>query len=120
MATNVGSTPNAATALRLAGSLRWFWWIRGHLGEGRSWLDTFLDQDAASGGGQVFRPARAKALYAAGQLAFGQGDLVRAARLYGESLAMYRALDDGRGSAPVLVELGQVARARRSRPRGGT
>jgi len=96
--------------LRLAGSLRWFWWIRGHLGEGRSWLRKFLEEEAANAGGAAPSPARAKALYGAGQLAFGQGDLAQAARLYGESLAAFRALDDRRGSAPVLAELGQVAR----------
>jgi predicted ATPase/DNA-binding XRE family transcriptional regulator len=105
------------TGLRLAGSLRWFWWIRGHLGEGRYWLRTFLDQDAADEGGATLGPARAKALYGAGQLALGQGDLARAARLYGESLAAYRALGDDRGSAQVVVELGQVARAQENHER---
>jgi predicted ATPase/DNA-binding XRE family transcriptional regulator len=98
--------------LRLAGALRWFWWIRGHLGEGREWLRAFLEEDAAEGGSRVLAPARAKALYGAGQLAFGQGDLARAARLYGEGLAAYRALGDEGGAATVLAELGQVARAR--------
>jgi predicted ATPase/DNA-binding XRE family transcriptional regulator len=54
---------------------------------------------------------RAKALLGAGRLAFGQGDLARAARMFGESLAMYRGLGDESGTASVLVELGQLVRA---------
>jgi len=30
------------TALRLAGTLHWFWYLRGHWNEGRSWLDRAL------------------------------------------------------------------------------
>jgi predicted ATPase/DNA-binding XRE family transcriptional regulator len=105
------------TGLRLAGSLRWFWWIRGYLREGRDWLLAFLALDAADGGGQARGPVRAKVLYGAGQLAFGQGDLAQATRLYGESLAAYRGLGDERGSAQVIVEMGQVARAQEDHDR---
>ena len=35
--------------LRLAGALRWFWWMRGHLREGRAWLKTFLDLTGEGG-----------------------------------------------------------------------
>ena len=104
--------------LRLAGALRWFWWVRGHLSEGRAWLKTFLNLDAASEGGSARSAARAKALYAAGQLAFGQGDLAHAARSYEESLAMYRGLGEERGCAQVVVEMGQVARAQADHDRG--
>jgi Tetratricopeptide repeat len=55
--------------------------------------------------------ARAGALCAAGELAFGQGDLALADELFEESLALYRGLGDDAGVAAVLVELGQVARA---------
>jgi tetratricopeptide (TPR) repeat protein len=106
--------------LRLAGSLRWFWWIRGYLGEGREWLRVFLDEVAVEGGPHALAPARAKALYGAGQLAFGQGDLARAARLYGEALAAYRAPGDDAGTATVLAELGQLARAQGDHERAAT
>ena len=99
--------------LRLSAALCWFWWMRGYLGEGRRWVEGFLSEDSRS----TSRPAgvvlsRAKALYGAGELAFGQGDLPRAAQLLEESLLLYRELGDEEGVAVVLVELGQVARAR--------
>ena len=99
------------TGLRLAGALSWFWWVRGHLGEGRRWVEKLLEQDAANEEGSARGYVRAKALLGAGRLAFGQGDLARAARMFGESLAMYRGLGDESGTASVLVELGQLVRA---------
>ena len=100
------------TGLRLAGELGWFWWMRAHLGEGRRWAEEFLERDAAGGGSPAGSPARAKALLNAGRLAFGQGDLDRAAEILEESLDLYRGLGDERGSAFALVALGQLLRAR--------
>jgi tetratricopeptide (TPR) repeat protein len=97
------------TGLRLAGALCWFWWMRGHLGEGRRWVEALLSD--SEGGQPTLGPARARALYGVGELAFGQGDLVRASELFEEGLALYRELGDEVGIAIVLVELGQVARA---------
>jgi predicted ATPase/DNA-binding SARP family transcriptional activator/DNA-binding CsgD family transcriptional regulator len=54
--------------LRLAGALRWFWFARGHLGEGRRWLKEVLRH-----GGQT--AARVKALLAMSWLALQQGDI---------------------------------------------
>lgn len=102
---------DTGTGLRLVGALSWFWWLRGYLTEGRRWSEGFLSEDAAKG--QSGRgPLRARALYGAGQLAFGQGDLPRAVELFEESLALFRELGDEGGAAPVLAELGQAARAR--------
>jgi predicted ATPase/DNA-binding XRE family transcriptional regulator len=98
------------SGLRLVGALSWFWWMRGYLEEGRRWAEGFLSEpfdDDRSG----YRRLRARALYGAGELAFGHGDLARAAELFEEALAIYRALGDDGGTADVLVELGQVARA---------
>jgi predicted ATPase len=101
---------DSPTGLRLVGALSWFWWMQGHLGEGRRWAEEFLSEpfdDDHPGGGL----ARAGALYGAGELAFGQGDLARAAELFEEALALYRELGDDGGIAAVLVELGQVVRS---------
>jgi predicted ATPase/DNA-binding XRE family transcriptional regulator len=96
--------------LRIAGALSWFWWMRGYLNEGRRWAEELLSQPFDDDH-PTCAPARAGALCAAGELAFGQGDLARAAELFEESLALYRGLEDDAGVAAVLVEQGQVARA---------
>ena len=98
----------AKIGLRLVGSLYWFWWMHGHLGEGRRWVEVFpLECDGREASGR----ARALALYGAGELALGQGDLARSVALLEESLALFRRLEDGFGVAIVLAELGQAVRA---------
>jgi len=103
-------TGDVCTGLRLVGALSWFWWMRGYLNEGRQWAAELLSQPFDDNHPRCAL-ARAGALCAAGELAFGQGDLARATELFKESLALYRGLEDDAGVAAVLVELGQVARA---------
>jgi predicted ATPase/transcriptional regulator with XRE-family HTH domain len=96
---------DAVFGLHLAGTLWRFWYTHGHLTEGRTWLDGFLE---ASGGGEV--PAiRAKGLLGAGVLARMQGDYARAAALCEESLTLYRLLGDTQGIAVALNVLGNAA-----------
>jgi predicted ATPase/serine/threonine protein kinase/DNA-binding CsgD family transcriptional regulator len=92
-------------ALRLGGALVRFWIIRGNLSEGRTQLARAL----AGSQWVVAPPVRAKALCAAGALACSQGDIVQAEVLCGESLALFRALDDRLGSAVTLMWLGRAA-----------
>ncbi len=74
--------------LRLAVSLHWFWFARGHWREGRGWLEGALAQAAI-----LDAPAaRAKALWTAGGLAWLQGDYTAARSLLEESIAISRAL----------------------------
>jgi non-specific serine/threonine protein kinase len=89
--------------LRLAGALWCFWETRGYFSEGRSWLEAAL-ADAGSGAPL----ARAKALNGAGNLAYAQGDLVRAEALYEEALALARELGHTHAVASVLTNLGNV------------
>ena len=91
-------------ALRLAGALWRFWWLRGGAAEGRAYLDGLLrDADGVS-------PAvRAKALNAAGVLAESQGDRERAAQLHEDALVISRQLGDRDGIAWALNNLGVVA-----------
>ncbi|MGI8984850.1 MAG: ATP-binding protein, partial [Acidimicrobiales bacterium] len=92
-------------ALRLATSLGRFWEVRGHLSEGRGWLEAAL---VAGGGGEL--PAlRAVALNWAAVLAQHQGDYHAARGLYEHSLALRRRLDDRLGTAAALVGLGNLA-----------
>ncbi len=60
-----------------------FWWIRGHHGEGRRWMEAVLQSDLS--------PAlRAKALIVAGSLAVSHGDREQCERYCGESLGLSR------------------------------
>ncbi len=91
-------------ALRLGGALLHFWWMRGYLSEGRAELARAL-----AGSWGVVATVQAKALRAAGTLAGLQGDFAQAKALCGESLALFRALGDRRGSATSLSILGFAA-----------
>jgi predicted ATPase len=95
------------TALRVAGSLYRYWELRGHLTEGRRWLDVALAIGAAA-------PAalRALALNGAGWLASDQADFARAEALLGEALELRRAIGDRRGQAQTLNNLANLAFAR--------
>lgn len=93
-----------ALALRLAGALVWFWYFRGHLTEGRSWLEKAL---AASNSGKR-NVDRAKALSAAGALAYLQSELGVARTRLEESLDIWREVNDLRGTAFALTFLGRT------------
>jgi len=84
------------TALRLAGALYWFWYVRGHLAEGRRWLERTLE--AAPEAPEL---PRARAMLGSGLLAHRQGDAV-AVPLLERSLALARGLDDAFGVAMAL------------------
>lgn len=88
-------------AVRLAAALPMFWWVRGHLSEGRDWLDQALSASA-----DTSRTLRAKALRGAGWLAALAGDLDGALAAGKESLALARQVGDTRGAARALYLLG--------------
>lgn len=92
-------------ALRLATALGRFWEVRGHLSEGRSWLEAAL----AAGGGVELPGLRAAALNWAAVLAQHQGDYNASRGLYEHSLALRRRLDDRLGTTAALVGLGNLA-----------
>jgi predicted ATPase/transcriptional regulator with XRE-family HTH domain len=97
--------------LRLAGALWRFWYMRGHLSEGRGWLNQVLDLNTEAveqSKTQTLKPAIAKALLGAGSLAWAQGDNAHAAERYTASLALYRELGDSKGIANTLNNLGVV------------
>jgi predicted ATPase/class 3 adenylate cyclase len=87
-------------ALRI-GSAAWdFWKLRGHLAEGRDWLERAL---AAS---RDTPPAvQARALRGAGDLAAGQGDVGRARQYLERSLVLAEKLGDDTGAAESLTRL---------------
>ena len=93
--------------LRLASSLWLFWTVRGHLTEGRRWLDEALARD-----GELPAGLRASALAATGGLAYRQADYDRSEQVWHEALELFRGLGDAIGTARVTGELGNVAVAR--------
>jgi predicted ATPase len=100
------------TFLRLATALWWFWRLRGHLREGRDWLEraVALSTPPVNGEPSVAPPLRAAALDGAGDIAWSLGDYERAASLHQESLTISRALADKAGMARALFGLGDVGR----------
>jgi predicted ATPase/DNA-binding XRE family transcriptional regulator len=94
------------TALRLGGALWRFWDMRGHLTEGRRWLEAALAQ---GDGGPV--AARATVLAGASVLAKQQGEYDAARRLAEQGVALWRTVDDPRGLAFGCNALGDVAQA---------
>lgn len=98
--------PSGDVGPRLAGALWRFWQVRGHLGEGRAWLERLLVTDRPT------EPtiARARALNAIGFLTFLQGDYTTSRPLLAESVEIWRALDDRRGLVEVLTNLGVLLR----------
>jgi predicted ATPase/DNA-binding SARP family transcriptional activator len=89
-------------AIRLAAASWRFWYSRGHLYEGRKWLELLL----GSAVGSEPSLARAQALFASGSLAKNQGDYDAAIAAFEESLALFRAYEDEDGVATVLSALG--------------
>ena len=101
------SAGGTEAGLRLAGSLNRFWIVRGHLSEGRRWLELALAR--VGGSGWEASAARAGALSAAGNMARSQGDDAVAQALYEEGLTLSRELGDQEGIAYALRNLGRVA-----------
>jgi non-specific serine/threonine protein kinase len=93
--------------MRAAGALSRFWSIRGQVSEGRLWLDQALRR-----GSDVDPGVRAKALFAAGYAALGQGDFSEAVDRFADSLALARAANDEQGVASSLAQLGWLSSAR--------
>ena len=96
---------DAAAALRIAGPLDRYAYLRGRYHEIRQWMDVAVTSypDAPAG-------LRAKALLGSGRLALLQCDYAPAVRRLEAALRLYRELDDARGIASALQVLGSVAR----------
>jgi tetratricopeptide (TPR) repeat protein len=96
------------TSLRLGGMLCAFWDARGHVSQGRKWLDELLALAAA----KQRTAARAKALLGAGNLAYTQGDYEAVEQLVTESLSIGREVGDSESIAWSQHRLGTIALAR--------
>jgi predicted ATPase len=99
------SEKGTSRLVSLVASLSYFWWIRGHLGEGRRLIDRALASP-----GEVDPLERARALWGAAVLAEAQGDLEQAQRHHEAALALRRQAGDSAGMAESLTGLGVIAR----------
>jgi len=92
-------------ALRIAGPLERYAYLRGHYSEVRHWMDS-----AVTIGPDAPAVLLAKALLGSGRLALLQCDYVPAVRRLEAALRLYRELDEAQGVARTLQVLGSVAR----------
>jgi predicted ATPase/DNA-binding SARP family transcriptional activator len=89
--------------MRLGAALWRFWQIRAHLSEGRQLLTDLLALDV-----DVEPAVRARAISAAGSLAYWQNDPKAAERLYTQSLELRRSVGDPAEIASALFDLGHA------------
>jgi tetratricopeptide (TPR) repeat protein len=94
-------------AARLGLSL-WRFWDRGAIAEGRRWLAAFL----ALPGSAAPTIQRCQLLFAAGRLAYRQGDYPAAAQQLDECLEIAHRLDDPDFTSAALTQLAHLAYAR--------
>jgi predicted ATPase/class 3 adenylate cyclase len=96
-------TGNLEQALQLTVALRSFWFMHGHISEGRRWFELALESCG--------RPLdlRARAFGSACVFAAKQGDLAHARELAAQGLALSRKLGDPRGTAILLRDSGAAA-----------
>src|SRR6266480_3110858 len=87
--------------LRLASALGWFWHLRSHYLEGRSWLEEALRLNPAERSGE-----KARALWALSMILNWQGDVAAARPLAEESLELWRKSNDPLELALALESIG--------------
>lgn len=104
------SRQNVEGELRLASAIQRFWWVRGHVSEGRRWLEDALARAQAKPGAPA--TVIAGAMQSAGNLAVSQGDAIRGQELLEEALALYRQHGDDSQIADALTYLATVLRLR--------
>ena len=97
---SLSSVGDKEVGLGISTALHRFWQMRGHLSEGRRWMEALLPG--------VPEPSqlRARALYAAGYMTFLQGDRQAGQALLEESAAISRELGDKMGLAYASYLLG--------------
>ncbi|MFL5737737.1 MAG: ATP-binding protein [Actinomycetota bacterium] len=104
---------DAEPGLWLAGHLWRFWQVRSHIGEGQTWVAELLVAPAA----QERTAARAKALGAAGSLAYYHRDWKHVRPAYEEALAISEEIGDTRALAEACYNLSFAEILDRKAPR---
>jgi len=95
------------TALRLSTAVWHFWWVRGHLSEGRQWLEATVELAATKSDRS---PEHAKALYALAVFCRNFRDAPGVLRYANESAALARDIHDpvSLGWALILQAVGRL------------
>lgn len=95
---------DSQTGLRMASSLWGFWWLRGHVSEGRRWLEITLAQNQAAPD-----ELRLLGLEGLGALTGWQGEFEQGVALLDEALCLAQIRGDQNGIVRVLGRLGWIA-----------
>src|SRR5260370_23431121 len=96
--------------LRLVGALTYYWFLRGSVREGRTWLEGMLERTDGTNRSAV----RGKGLRGAGWLDWAEGDYQAASLLAEESLSILRERGDKRESGNAEWLLGLVRMGQRN------
>jgi predicted ATPase/transcriptional regulator with XRE-family HTH domain len=112
-----GQGGRSGTALRLGIALLGYWTERGHLREGRRWLDWALTNSTGQrwlgrlppGSRGPLAETRAEILYTAASLSSSQSDYTRSISLYNDALATWESVGARKGMARALAGLGRTA-----------
>jgi predicted ATPase/DNA-binding SARP family transcriptional activator len=103
-----GTEADGAEALLEMGViLSSYWYVRGHLSEGRHWLESALSRTEG-----FCSPLRARAICSAANMATEQADCIQAVALGRQSLEMFQRLGSQRGMAEALHCLGYAEHER--------
>jgi predicted ATPase len=97
------------TGLRLVGALSYYWFLRGSVREGRTWLEGMLERTDSTDRSAV----RGTALVGAGWLAWAEGDYAAASPRTEQALSIAREMGDKRGIANRGEVLGLVRMGQR-------
>ncbi|MBA3450896.1 MAG: LuxR family transcriptional regulator [Chloroflexia bacterium] len=98
------ATGDVSGLLELAGALFFFWQLRGHLRDGRAWLEWGLAQDAA-----ITARARAMGQLGLSGILYVQHEIAESLALGEQSLRYYRASNDTPGIARASDHVACVA-----------
>ncbi len=98
---------DASLGLRIAAAIWWFWFVRRHLNEGRSWLETLIAQTKS---GDALPAVRAQAHLGVSVLALTQGKYEHAADFAEISVTLFQEAGDRAGMCSAWSTLGNIAR----------
>jgi predicted ATPase len=99
--THAETQHDVETGLRLGAALWRFWNVRGHMREGREWLERFIHTPDSV----VHPQAKARALNALGTLVFETTSFREARPYFESSLALWRSLKDDNNALTALNNL---------------